>query len=138
MNTDEKWALGIGGLIVAGGGGYLLYKQLTKGPPTIQGRSFSSWVTECTALMTQQGYTYSYPQDQASHLPCVTVINYMLHALGYPVPVNATFSSQTAAAVRDFQTRMGLPVSGVVAQNKTNTTWQALVTQYAALNTKRG
>jgi peptidoglycan hydrolase-like protein with peptidoglycan-binding domain len=41
---------------------------------------------------------------------------------GYNVPTDGTFDAQTDAAVRDFQSKHGLPVTGVVGP----ITWHAL------------
>ena len=41
---------------------------------------------------------------------------------GYDVPVTGYFGPETDAAVRDFQTRAGLPANGIVDP----TTWHAL------------
>ena len=47
----------------------------------------------------------------------------MLNGLGYNLTVNTTFDEATAAAVKDFQTKNALEVTGVV-EEKTNTAMQ--------------
>lgn len=134
MTEDERVGLMVGGLVVVGLGGYLVYRQVRNAPPVINGHSYASWLTECNTLITQaNGYTYSLQQQQQhpnQHLPCVKVIQYLLRQQGYTyVAVTGKFDANTDQAVRAFQTKMAITpvVMGQVAQNSTNHTWQYLV-----------
>ena len=53
----------------------------------------------------------------------VSTLKTMLNGLGYNLTVNTTFDEATAAAVKDFQTKNALEVTGVV-EEKTNTAMQ--------------
>jgi hypothetical protein len=131
MDKEATTALAVGGVAVAGVGGYLLYRYLS-GPPHIQGKSFSHWVSECGGLITDKAtaYRYSYKQDaNLGPLPCVEVINYMLYRLGYlprSQARSAIFTTATGTAVVQFQQVHNLPGTGIVDP----TTYAALVAAY--------
>jgi hypothetical protein len=139
MTSGEKVALGIGGLAGAGLLAYVGYRLITSGPPTIEGRSFASWVIECGGLMKTQGYTYSVHTDAGKNLPCVRVINYLLAQVGYnraPYNVNprsAQYTESTASAVAALQSANGLKATGVMDYP----TYQVLLQAYAGATGQR-
>jgi peptidoglycan hydrolase-like protein with peptidoglycan-binding domain len=131
MDKAATTALAVSGVAAAGVGGYLLYRYLS-GPPTIQGKPFSHWVSECGGLITDPttAYRYSLRQDSSlGPLPCVEVINYMLYRLGYlprSEARSAIFTIATEKAVMQFQQANNLPATGKVDP----TTYAALVAAY--------
>lgn len=71
-------------------------------------------------LLTLVANITSCQQEQASRLSAgatglrVTATQWLLNAHRIDVSVTGTYAAQTAAAVRGFQSRQGLDVSGVV------------------------